>query len=118
MLKDPAQEHILLLNGAGEYELVPYTRIQCRCEQICAYAFTRGERNYAVCWHTTGKGILHLPFVGEGMYEEEPDGIQIPITSEEGKILLPVEGRRYFSTEMPMAALLEAFENAVCSVKK
>ena len=118
MLKDPGQEHILLLNGAGEYELVAYDRIQCRCEQICAYAFTRGERHYVVCWHTTGKGILHLPFAGEGIYEEEPDGVQISFISEAGKLLLPVEGRRYFSTEMPMAALCQAFENAICTEEK
>lgn len=111
-LKNPRQEHVLLINEAGAYELVPYKQISCKCEDICAFAFSRGKKNYVVFWHKTGKGQLKLPFVGEYTLEAELGRRDSQADRVGNEVILPVAGRRYFSTEEPMEMLMEAFGNA------
>lgn len=115
MLKDPGQEHILLLNETGDYELVPYDRLSCRCAEIVAYSFRRNERNYIVFWHKTGEGRLELQWAREGVLESEPGHGVLPFERKEHTVILPAAGRRYFSSTQSMEKLVTAFENAVCT---
>ncbi len=111
-LKNPRQEHTLLINEAGSYELVPYRQIRCKCEQIRAFVFSRENRNYVVFWHKTGKGLLRLPFTGEYTLETELGKADIQAIGKGNEVTVPVAGRQYFSTAEPMEMLTEAFENA------
>ena len=112
-LKDPKQEHILLINEAGDYELVPYTQICCKCEDIRAFVFSRQKKNYVVFWHKTGQGNLRLSFAGEYTLETEPGRSDLDAFRRGEEILLTAAGRRYFSSAEPAEALIAAFENAV-----
>ena len=111
-LKNPDQEHILLLNGEGEYELTPYREISCGAAEIRAFAFTRMKRNYVVFWHMTGEGKLMLPFNGNVIFETEPDRGDLIPESKREYLILQAAGRRYLSTDAPMDVLTAAFAHA------
>ena len=68
MLRDPNQEHILLVNEKREYELVPYEKIcgsDKGCGSIRAFLFERGEERWVVYWHCSEEGMLKLPLRAE-----------------------------------------------------
>ena len=114
-LKNTSQEHTLLINEAGEYELVPYNRIKKAAggdSRVTAYVFERNHKSYVVCWHREGEGQLALPLCPEEItYEVEIGGEQLPVTVQGGEVILPIAGKRYLSSDLPMAKLAEAFEN-------
>ena len=113
MLKDKTQEHTLLINEAGEYELVPYSRIETCGEEIRAFFFERSSRNYVVCWHTAGCGKLKLALPAETVcYEKELGGETISFDAGCNEITIPVAGKSYLSTTLPKETLLKAFRNA------
>ena len=113
MLKDKVQEHILLINEDGYYELVPYTQIQTCSEEVRAFFFERKGRNYVVFWHTTGCGKLKLELPAEQVCCEKELGREaISFEAVCDGITIPVAGRSYLSTTLSKEALLEAFQNA------
>ena len=113
MLKDKTQEHILLINEQGQYELLPYTQIPTCSKDIRAFYFTRNGKNYIVCWHTTGSGKLKLGLQPELVTYEKELGVEaIPTEACGDGIIIPVAGRSYLSTTLSKEALLDAFQNA------
>ena len=119
-LKNTDQEHTLLINEAGEYELVPYDRVTDAAgaeAPVTAYVFERLGKTYAVCWHNTGEGTLELPLAADTLtYEAALGGAQIPVTAatdaQAPASLLPLAGKRYLSTDLSKEALAEAFRSA------
>lgn len=114
-LKNTAQEHILLINEKGEYEMTPYHCIDKAAggdERLSAFAFERKGKSYVVCWHTTGSGRLWLPLAADVVtYETEIGKEKLPVETlddQAGGVILPVSGRHYISTELPEEALEEA----------
>ncbi len=107
MLKDPAQEHTLLLDGKGGYTLVPYNVIDGAAqgnEAAAAFSFTLNGRGYAVLWHKTGEGTLTLPTLPDLRIEKEPGG-EI-MEAADGTITLA--GKVYISTAVSEAEMAEA----------
>lgn len=115
-LKDLEQEHILLINEQGEYELQPYNEVKNAAggnAEVRAYTFERCGKSYAVIWHATGKGVLELADAcADLLYEEELGGEKIALKSCEGSIELPIEGRRYLSCGKSVEELNKMLENA------
>ncbi len=116
MLKDPNQEHILLVNEKGEYELVPYFCIKNAAKGnnlLSAFYFERLGKTYVVCWHTEGSGNLLLPLETDSfVYEEQLGGEQVKVEKTKEGVIIPVAGRKYFSSDAPKEKLIEAFGNA------
>jgi len=109
MLRDPSVEHTLLINEAGEYELVPYYPIETD-PQIRAFRFTRKGENWVVYWHRTGEGKLRLPLrQTEVECFEALNAPSIAIDALDGGCVVPVSGRRYIKGEQPLE---EAFRKA------
>lgn len=117
MLKDPHQEHILILNGDGEYELLPYEHIKTAVggnELVSVFVFERKNKTYAVCWHTMDKCTLLLPVsTDKVLYEDEIDGNVIDVEKTENGILIAVEGRHYLSADISKSEMIEIFEKAI-----
>lgn len=112
MLKNPDQEHILIINENGEYELLPYDQIEAcdNDENIKAFVFERKEKSYVVFWHTTGSAKLSLPLDADDVtVEEEIGGKEVLVSKEEKSIVVPIDGRKYISSSMPKEKLIEAF---------
>lgn len=95
-LKSPTQEHHLLVNGKGEYELVPVREIRgvaggC----VSAFLFSRNGRRVVMMWHNTGKGRISFPSGFTFTLRKEPDGE--PLAAENGAF--DISGRVYIDTD-------------------
>jgi len=113
MLRRTEQEHILLINEQGDYELVPYAQTQTGDDKIRAFTFRRGSRNYAVIWHTEGSAALRLPNApGDLIYEKELGGERLAVRMKEGSAELTIAGRSYLSTNERMETLETALKLA------
>ncbi|MBR4887802.1 MAG: hypothetical protein IKU17_01520 [Clostridia bacterium] len=111
LLRDAEQEHTLLINEAGEYELVPYDRIATGDAPITAYYFERAGKRYVTCWHNAGEGELFLPLPAAAVtYTDELGGEAILPQIKEDGMVLPLGKKRYLCTELPKEELLAAFE--------
>lgn len=112
MLRDPGTEHILLVNEAGEFELVPYYETPA-AEEISAFLFERNGKTCAVYWHKSGAGQLLLPLkeadvTCRTVLGEEPIA---PVVAD-GGICFPADRRRYLETNLTKEALAEALRNS------
>ncbi len=120
-LKDTQKEAILLVNENGEYEITEYHRIDGAAggdARVTAYMFERSGENYVVCWHTTGEGTLRLPLSAKKFAYRDEFG-EVPLTCEEedGLSLLPLSGRRYFSSALSAEETEALFRSAVLTDK-
>jgi len=107
-LKNLDQEHTLLINEAGEFELVRCTELELAEKEVAAFLFERKGKRYLSCWHKHGSGSWKLPLQAQIAYEKELGGEQIPVTVEDGGYVLPLDGRAYVSTDATAEALIEA----------
>ena len=112
-LKNPDQEHILLVNEKGEFELREYDRINAACgdKDISAFVLERNNKVCVVCWCPTGNARFVLPLNDDSAeYREELGGEKVKIERAGGNILIPINGRRYFTTDLPREIVIKAFE--------
>ncbi len=114
-LRDPNQEHILLINEKHDFELRPYSRIlQIPTNKIRAFCFKRGDKVYVVYWHTEGEGQFKLPLGRKGLtlfnaLYDKPLRIE---ETKDGNVVLPAADRRYLEcTNLSEGQLIEAFQN-------
>jgi len=115
MLKDASTEHTLLINEAGEYELVPYYQVKEVTEaneNVYAFTFERGGKAYAVIWNNVGDSKLSLKLDGEFTYKDELAGADVAVEKTCCKTVLPLAGKRYLCTDMSVDALRTAIANA------
>ena len=112
-LRDPDQEHTLLINETGDYELVPYDRIPTGEERISAWYFERAGKRYVTCWHTAGEGHLFLPLPADAVTYTDELGSEpiLPEIVADG-VVLPVGKKRYLCTNLSKEELLDAFAKA------
>ena len=109
MLRNPDQEHTLLLDGDG-YRLVPYTAIDGAVQgnaDAAAFSMEIDGRGYAVLWHKTGESKLTLPALPDLKLEKEPGG---EVISAAGEITLA--GKIYVSAAVSEAEMAEAIRRA------
>lgn len=107
-------EHTLLINEAGDYELVPYYCIRKGLEKgdgIDAFVFTRNGKNYVTFWCTQEpcKLKLKLP-AGEVVLEREIGREPISFAGEEGSVLVTAGRKCYLSSNLSVEELTTAFE--------
>ena len=111
-LKNLDQEHTLLINEEGEFELVRCTELELAEKEVAAFLFERKGKRYLSCWHKHGSGSWKLPLQAQVTYEKELGGEQIPVTVEDGGYVLPLDGRAYVSTDAIAEALIEAVRSS------
>ncbi|MGI6336829.1 MAG: hypothetical protein ACOXZM_07205 [Eubacteriales bacterium] len=65
-LKNLDQEHILLIDEDGAYELAPYRQLKTSVPEIRAFIITRESKaRYVVFWHISGEGKMALDLPAE-----------------------------------------------------
>jgi hypothetical protein len=109
------QEHILLVNEVGSFELYPYKQIQVTKENtndIRAFIFRRSGKTYVVYWHTSGYGRIELNIDWRKANLFKELGKEIKIHKAGRKIIIPADNRRYLEVDLPMEKIIEAFRNA------
>ena len=116
-LRNSAQEHTLLINEEGQYELCPYTHIEDAAggdDRITAYWMTRRGRTYAVLFHNTGNGTMVLPMKADTLtYEESLGGVRLSIESIEDTAAIAIGDKHYLSTDASPEHLIDAIRRAV-----
>jgi hypothetical protein len=117
-LQDLEQEHILLIDENGGFELQPYERIENtgdeRNGKIRAFVFTRQNKQWAVIWHTAGKGQIRLPIKQNALKVwKEPGGKQASLSSYTKGVVIPVSDRRYIEFQnLSREEVLKTFQDA------
>ncbi len=114
-LKNPAREHILLLDEDGRFELRPYEQLQRVAggnPHIRAFVFERRGRTWVVYWHTSGAGKLVLDLAPEKTRLFKELGEEVQLTPKAGGIVVSVDSRRYLQAGDQRTKVIAAFRNA------
>ena len=117
MLQNITQEHHLLIDEQGEFELVPYDQITDVAggdRAIRAFCFERKGEAYIVYWHISDDKKLELPLASSSitLYEELGEEREIG-NSTSNRIIIPASHRRYIkSNKLTKDQLSQAFKNA------
>jgi hypothetical protein len=116
MLQNLDQEHTLLVNEKGDYELVPYDQINDVAggsREIRAFVFERNNDFYVVYWHISGNKRLYLPVNARYVELQEKLGRNIEIQAEGNASILPAGGKRYVKTgKLTRQEIINAFREA------
>ena len=113
-LRNPNQEHILLINENKEFELMPYSQIlELPTNKIRAFHFQRNGNIYVVYWHTQGEGQLILPIKkGDVQLFDSLGGSPLIIKNYDGQISIPAGDRRYLICKnLTLSQVITAFRN-------
>ncbi|MCD4711165.1 MAG: alpha/beta hydrolase fold domain-containing protein [Bacteroidales bacterium] len=114
-LRNLDQEHILLINETGNFELLPYDQIKEVAEgnnTIRAFIFERQGAVYVVYWHISGKGTIELNVDPDKTELFEELGHEIPVHHSKRGITLPAGKRRYLKFELPREEVMDIFREA------
>ena len=118
MLKNLDQEHILLVNESGEFELLEYERIDevaGGSRDVRAFVFERKNEIYAVYWHVFQDKRILMPVNRTNIELLVDLGHEAEVESggEGDSVVLPVGPRRYVRTDkLTKDELVEAFQAA------
>ncbi len=117
MLKDLEQEHILLMDEEGSFELQSCEQIENvagNSREVRAFVFQRKGDFYVVYWHISGDRKLKLPFSKSSVQLFATLGAEEEIQGKESDfIVVPAGARRYLkvknsSKERVISAFAEA----------
>jgi len=112
-LKDTSQEHILLKNSAGEYELYPYRQIANQTEDsinIRAFSFKRNGKAWIVYWHPRGEGRISLSVKPEKLRLFDAVDHETAFETSGNEVVLPVGKRHYIELNLPPKQAVALFE--------
>jgi hypothetical protein len=114
-LKNEMQEHTLLINEKGEFELVPYKQIKNVAngnKLVRAFIFERNNKTWVVYWHTSGEAKIELSVNSDQASLFKDLGKEISVQANGNKVILPADNRRYVKFDIPRDEVLNLFANA------
>ena len=114
-LKNEEQEHILLINETGDFELLPYNQITSITEEnsaVRAFIFSRNNEVWVVYWHTFGEGNIELPVNSDKITLFEEPGKKIPLQGKGESTTIPVGNRRYIQFNFTHEEVIDLFSRA------
>ncbi len=117
MLRDTSVEHTMLINEKGEYELVPYAKVDAAAEgsrDVSVFVFERAGKSYAVCWYNvTGDAKLSVPIGNcDAEYVVDIAKEAVPFERKGDSVILPIENKRYLCTSLTLDELKKAVEKS------
>jgi hypothetical protein len=98
VLRNVDQEHTLLINESGNFELVACSQIQNVAGAdgpARAFIFERAGKVYVAYWHTSGEATLEVPLQAHNMRLMRELGKAIPFRRVENAMRLPLVDRLY-----------------------
>jgi hypothetical protein len=115
-LRNLQQEHTLLINEQGKFELAPYEQIECvggKEQGARAFLFERHGEVYVVYWHTSGEGILELPLEARQLVIMKELGKPQRVEGRANTVKLPLGERRYLACKsLARHQVIAAFRTA------
>ena len=115
-LKNEEQEHILLIDEKGDFELVPYEQIENVAngsKEVRAFIFERNNKTWVVYWHISGEANIELAVNTKDMTLYKELGVEISVQQNENKVTLPVGNRRYIEFNLSKKEVLDLFAKAL-----
>jgi len=115
-LQNLNQEHILLINETGGFELCRYEQIQDAAKgnpALQAFIFERSGKTVVVYWHISGEQQLKLNINPDKVHLARELWKEIPIQKDGNGILIPAGDRRYLQVDMPREKVIAAFREAI-----
>ena len=103
-LKDPYQEHILIKNEKGVFELFPYqkTDIAGNSADVTAYTFQRNYQTWVIYWHTKGNAQIQIPVKAEQVALFDKTGVRTELKQNSKEYsTFPVDNRRFLVFDLP-----------------
>ena len=114
-LKNYAQEHHLVLDAQGDYDLVDYFPLVVGNGQtpVRAFVFTKDNATWVVYWHGSGEGQLRLPIkAGAAALYDDFAGKAVAFKQDGASIVVPATKRLYLKTTLARDAVEQAFATA------
>ena len=115
-LKSPNQEHILLKNEAGHFELIPYHQLENvanHSADIRAFAFRKEGKTWVVYWHVRDKRSLRLPVDKEKIhFSEKANEKTIIQQGAKNYSIVPADHRRFLIFDLPEKKVTEILAKA------
>lgn len=98
------QEHILLVDEKGRFELQPYEQIQGAAggsRDIRAFLFDRSGKTYVVFWHPSGKADLEMDVDPRRVHLFRDLGREMPVARTTAGVTIPYGDRQYLLVDLP-----------------
>ncbi|HNX04750.1 MAG TPA: hypothetical protein PKI32_04575, partial [Opitutales bacterium] len=114
-LKNYAQEHHLVVDAKGDYDLVDYWPLAVGNGQtpVRAFVFSKDGATWVVYWHGSGEGRLRLPIeAGAAALYEDFAGKPVAFEKDGESITVPATKRLYLKTTLARDAAERAFAAA------
>jgi hypothetical protein len=115
-LRNLDQEHILLIDEQGNYELVRYReipKVAGGAVSARAFIFERRKNLCVVFWHTSGSAALQLSLPRHDVRLMAQLGKELPIEEASGRIRVPLGGRLFLECKnVSQDRLIAAFQTA------
>ncbi len=114
-LKSHFDEHTLLINEKGEYELVKYQQIEDVADgnkSVRAFIFERNNKTWVVYWHTSGSAEIELNVNAKDITLYKDLGKEISVKESGNKVILPVNSRLYIEFNLSSQEVKTLFKNA------
>jgi len=111
-MKNSSQEHILLKNNRGAYELYPYEMIDLADNnEIRAFIFERNKKTMIVYWHARGSAEIGLAIPPDKIRLHNSLDEIIPARTRGTEVILPAGKRRFIELDMPLNQARAAFKH-------
>ena len=112
-LQNPLQEHIVLKNAAGTYELYPYEQIDVAggSKDIRAFVFSKNDKTVVVYWNTAGKGEISLNLKADKVRLYKESGESVPVRKTKDGIIIPAGSRLFLEPGISVKETKKVFEN-------
>ena len=112
-LKSTTQEHHLLVNEDGEYELVPVQMLETGDKRLRGFVFERKGRTWVAYWNVEGTGEAEIALPADEVeVVREPSASVEAVSAVEGGVVVPASHRRYLRTSLSVSKVEEAFRAA------
>lgn len=113
-LRNPNQEHILLKDKNGEFELLPYEQIEVANgnKYVRAFVFSRNGKTTVVYWHTNSIAQLRLNIDGAESKVYRESGESVATKKTVNRFVIPVSNRLFLETNKSIEETKTLFKNA------
>jgi hypothetical protein len=115
-LRNLDQEHTLLINETGHFEMVPYVQIEKVSgadQPVRAFVFERAGNAWVVCWHTSGAATLYVDLPPRRVQLMKELRKEMPVKQSRSGIQLPLNDRHYIKfVGLSVKDVITAFQNS------
>jgi hypothetical protein len=113
IMRNTSDEHTMLINEKGDYEVVPYEEILGTPDGVRAFVFERCGERYVSIWHKNAECEITLPAAKDKIsYFTDFGKEEIETVGNEKSVTFTVNSRKYIKTSLTKDEICEAIKNS------